>query len=256
MTHTNRFLTAITLGVVCYSANAEYVPDTREFPASSPLVFNEAAALSLSGSGAIEFWVDPEWEGNPGHHPVILANGQRSQPNYQLSISADQTALIVQSGDQFGRFDYDFSTGSSHHVALLGYEERMVAFINGKLIGAVAMSFQTGPAGDFYVGSAADGQAAFVGALSGVRIWDVPVEPENIAAYALRNVNDELAPHPNLAHLVALSDFRNDTFQIADSMVLPESDFMTQNELIEALGEAEMQAIDAQFTDENGDGNE
>jgi hypothetical protein len=69
-------------------------------------------------------------------------------------------------------------------------------------------------------------------------------------------VNDASDPHPNLDNLVGISDFRNGTFSIVDSLVLNESELMTRAEVIETLGEAEVQALDQEFASAAGDNNE
>ncbi len=247
---------AVMLGILLTSAHAEYVPDTIEFPSSPPLVIASQPVLSLAEGGAIEFWVVTDWQDNPGYHPVILANGSADLPTYRISIAANQDALIVQSGQQYGQFSFDFSDGRTHHVALLVFEEQMVAFIDGKLAGAVSLSIQPGPSGPFMVGACADGSAPFIGAVSAVRIWDVPLEPEDIAGFALRDVNNASSSHPNIDNLVALSDFRNSAFSIVDSFVIDESELMTQAEIIEVLGVEEVRAMDLEFAGTEGENDE
>jgi concanavalin A-like lectin/glucanase superfamily protein len=247
---------AILLATLAASANEQYTPDTLEFPSSAPLVFASNPVLNLPEGGAIEFWVVTDWTGNPGYHPVMLANGNATTPIYQVSITADQDAMIFQSGREFGLFPFDFSDGRTHHVILLDYEEQIVAFIDGKLVGAVAMSIKPGVGNEFFVGSAAGGKAPFMGAVAAVRIWDVPPAPEDAAEFALRDINDTNDPHPNLDNLVGLSDFRNRTFSVVDSLVLNESELMTRAEVIDTLGEAEVQALDLEFASATGENDE
>ncbi len=247
---------AILLATVAVSANEQYTPDTLEFPGSPPLVFPSDPVLNLTEGGAIEFWVVTDWTGNPGYHPVVLANGNVASPIYQVSITAGQDALIFQSGKEFGQFAFDFSDGRTHHVILLDYDEQMIAFVDGKLVGAVAISIKPGVGNDFFVGSAAGGNAPFMGAVAAVRIWDVPPAPEDAAEFALRDINDRNDPHPNLDNLVGLSDFRNGTFSVVDSLVLNESELMTRAEVIETLGEAEVQALDLEFASVTGENDE
>ena len=246
----------ILLTTVTVASHAEYTPDTIVFPSSAPLVFDSAPILSLPDGGAIEFWVGTDWATNPGYHPVILANGSAESPIYQISITANQDALIVQSGQAFGQFSFNFADGRTHHVALLDYDEQMIAFVDGQLLGSIAMSIQSGPIREFVVGSASGGVAPFIGAVSAIRIWDVPPELEDTAGFALRDVNDTNTPHPNLDNLVGISDFRNRTFSIVDSLVLNESELMTRAEVIETLGETEVRALDLEFTTAVGETNE
>lgn len=233
--------------MVATPMSADYVPDTFELPASAPMVFPSQPVLNLSNGGAVEFWVVADWSNNPGYHPVVLSNGNAEAPTYQVSITADRDALIVQSGSFFGQFQFDFSDEQTHHVAILSFDEQLVAMVDGKLIGSVAMSIKPGPAGEFTVGASHGGQTPFIGAISAVRIWDVPLEPEEIAAYALRDVYDTTLPHPNLDNLVAISDFRNGTFSFVETLVVKETDLMSREEIVEVLGEAEVLALEDQF---------
>ncbi len=245
----------ITTTFAALPALAEYVPDTVEFPASEPLVFASTPVLDLPTGGAIEFWVVSDWTENPGYHPVVLANVGAGQPSYQVSITAGQDALIVQAGKNYGQFPFDFSDQRTHHVALLIFDTEIIAMIDGKLTGAVAMSIAPGPTDQFYVGSGADGSAPFVGAVSALRIWDVPLEPEEIAAYALSSVTDTAEPHPNIDNLVAISNFHEGELSISERFVL-EEELMTREETIAILGEEEVLAMELEFNSDNGENDE
>jgi hypothetical protein len=47
-----------------------------------------------------------------------------------------------------------------------------------------------------------------MGAIAGLRLWSVPLDPVTIAEFSLRNVEDAELPHPDLQFLAAMSDFR------------------------------------------------
>jgi len=209
---------------------ANYVPDTIELPASRPVSFPAHPALSLSNGGAIECWVAADWTNNPGYHPVILSNGDLDTPIYRLSIAADQQSLIVQAGSAFAQFSFNFADRQTHHIAVLDYDNEMVALIDGKFAGVVQASFEPGSLSDLYIGSTTGGRAPFLGAISAVRIWDIPLEPEEVAYFALRDPFSTQDPHPNLSALVGYSNFRESNFVVVDAVVVNETELLVVEE--------------------------
>lgn len=246
----------LLLTLITLVAQAEYVPDTIEFPQSAPLVINSQPVIALADGGAIEFWVVADWKANPGYHPVVLAHGSADTPLLEISIAAARDALIVRTGNTFGQFPFDFKDARTHHVAILDFDDHMVAFIDGKLTGAVAMSVKPGQADYLHIGSSEGGSAPFVGAISALRLWNMPLAPEDIANYALKDVRDPAAPHPELEHLVAISEFQNQGFAIVESYVLKASEMMSREEVIATLGEDEVRQMELEFSPATGDENE
>jgi concanavalin A-like lectin/glucanase superfamily protein len=227
--------------------STDYIPDTIEFPDSAPIVFPSHPVLGLDAGGAIEFWVVADWTQSPGYHPVILSNGEGPTPLYRISVTAARDALLVQIGGQYGQFEFDFSDRRTHHVALLDYDDKMAALIDGRFSGAVALSIEPGNASYFFIGSAEGGKSPFIGAVSGLRLWEVPLEPEEVADFAVKDALAADSPHPNIDFLVGYSDFRQGGFVIADSFVLNESELMSREEAVAILGEEEIQAIDEEI---------
>lgn len=224
------------------SANAQpYVPDTREFPGSAPLSFTSNPLLDLSDGGAIEFWVAADWSVSPGYHPTLLNRGVDPAPLYRIAISASREELLLQFGSKHGRVPFDFSDGQTHHVALLDFDDEVMVMIDGWLAGGVAMSIEPGPPAPLIVGANADGSAPFIGAISALRFWHSPMAPETIAAYALKDPTDPSAPHPDLAQLAAYSDFELGELILADHLIVPN---MSDAEVLAALGEAELKALE------------
>ncbi|MEM6999616.1 MAG: LamG-like jellyroll fold domain-containing protein [Pseudomonadota bacterium] len=242
---------ALGLLICCAGAYAAgYTPDTREFPASAPLAFPEHPLLELRDGGAIEFWVAADWRASPGYHPVILAYGPAAAPQYSLAITAQRDALLVQAGEQYGQFAFRFDDGRTHHVALLDFDDEIMVLIDGQFVGGVSMSFAGGEPGPLVVGARADGSDAFVGALSALRLWDMPMAPETVPEFALRDPLAVDRPHPNIEHLVAYSDFRSGELVLAEALILEEEMILSDAEILETLGAAEVRSIEQEFSDD------
>jgi len=201
-----------------------YVPDTIEFDGTSGVVFTSHPILTLPDGGTLEFWVAANWPENPGYDPVVLANADDSGVSYQVAVSAERDSLLFQSGDKLGRFDFDFSDGAMHHVGIVDFGDETWALIDGRLAGAVAMSFANLAADTLWVGAGNGNARPFTGAVAALRIWDVPLEPEVLADYALRDVTAADADHPEIQYLVGRSEFRSQDFYITESIVVTDAD--------------------------------
>jgi len=220
-----------------FAASEEYVPDTRVFDGSNTLRFSSNPILSLIHGGTIEFWVAAEWTEDPGYAPVALLN-QGLRPIYEVSIAGDRTALQLLAADQFGRFEFDFSDGEMHHVAISDYLDSVYVMVDGDVIGAVSMSFAEAVGSEFWIGAGQQNQRVFIGSVAGVRIWEGAIELATLAEYAMRSVHSKTTPHPDLGALIGESDFRSENFNIANTLIL-DVDSATQqsNHELKQVGE-------------------
>lgn len=199
-----------------------YVPDTMQFDTSNALRFVSNPLLGLADGGTIEFWVSAGWADAPGYAPVILSNHGEFGGVYEISITGNWQALQIQTGDKLGKVDFDFSDRRMHHVAIIDYGEEMAVFIDGKLVGGVTMSFADLPTTDFWIGASSNNQRGFIGAVAALRIWNIALTPEDVAAYALTDVESKDAPHPDLHALIGLSDFKNANFSVPEIIFIDE----------------------------------
>lgn len=210
------FLAAVLLCCALHGpveAAAEYVPDTIVLDGTNTLRFASDPLLSLVNGGALEFWVAPDWTEDPGYGPVLLSN-HAQQPVWEISLTGARDALGIQAADQYVTFDYDFTDGAMHHVAIVDTIDQLVVMIDGSVLGAAAMSFADDAGQDLWVGASNGNARPFRGALAAVRVWEGAQPLESLTEYALRDPYDPQAPHPSLDALLAQSDFGNGAFAL------------------------------------------
>jgi len=194
----------------------QYVPDVYEFDGSNALTFDPAPQLGLAGGGTIEFWVAPDWTGDPGYDPVIIANAGPEGAAYLVAMLRERNGLAIVAGADEDVVTFDFTDGQLHHVAMNQLEDGIVVIVDGQVAGTSPIMLQDLPGAGVWIGSL-DGEASpFVGALAGLRVWNVPIEPEVLVEFALRDIFD--ADHPNLESLAAMSDFTTGELLLVDAV--------------------------------------
>ena len=197
------------------SAYAEpYAPDIREFSRTDVLDFAGHSAFNLGRQSTLELWVAAGWQQDPGYDPVVIYNEGDNQLLYALSVLGDRSGLALQSGEQVDELPFAFSDGQLHHVVLVSLADGVVLMVDGQVIGQFELKLPDQPSTALHLGSAANAQAAFTGALGGLRIWRIAVQRESLVAYALADAFDAIHPHPDLEDLAAYSDLHNDTLEL------------------------------------------
>jgi hypothetical protein len=202
------FPAVLVLAAAFPALAGDYAPDVAELDGGESYAFPADDAYDLSEGGTIEFWAAADWRSDPGYDPVILSNTGEQGSSYLVAINADRDALIINSGHRFETAPFDFSDGKLHHVALAHTGDETFILIDGKIAGAFEFTIADLPSSGFFVGSANGKDAPFMGAIAGLRLWSLPLDPVTIADFSLRNVEDADEPHPDLPFLAAMSDFR------------------------------------------------
>lgn len=206
-------LAALLLGV----AHAQtYEPDIREINNSTELSFDGDAAFSLAGQGSLEFWAAVDWASHPGYDPVLFYSGSEEALVYSLSIAGDRAGVILQVGEEVEVFPYEFSDNQLHHFCVINLADRTLLVIDGQVRGSFGLTFPETTPTHFRIGSLPGANAAFIGAMGGVRWWSVAVELETLITYALASVDNADDPHPDLEFLTATSDLHNLTIEVID----------------------------------------
>ncbi|MEZ5459967.1 MAG: LamG domain-containing protein [Steroidobacteraceae bacterium] len=203
---------------------ADYTPDVMEFDGSGGMAFATEPILTLPAGGTLEFWVAADWQDSPGYDPILFANAGSASVAWQVAISADRQSLLVRSGTQEGRFAADFRDGRTHHVGIIAFSDETYVLIDGNLAAAVAMTLQEVPTDALWVGAGYGNTRPFTGAIAGLRVWDVALEPEELVAYALRDITSADAGHPDIDSLVGHSRFGERDFYITDAIVVSDAD--------------------------------
>lgn len=187
-----------------------YALDTLRLDGTESLAFDANPALEPAEQATLEFWVQAGWDSDLGYDPVVVSSAGPSGAAYLVAIQRERDGLTLSSGDQLDTAPFDFSDGKLHHVALVDYGDTTTLIIDQKPIADLEVDLQPVPSEGLYVGTARGGDDAFTGAIGGLRLWDVAVDPANLAAYRLKDVNGADAPHPDIDHLALISDFQNE----------------------------------------------
>ena len=206
-------LLAAVLAPLAWSASAEaqerYRPIVAKFSGKGALILPPAPALSINGSGTIEFWVAAKWTSDPGYDPGIMAYTGPKGPRFAFVVSSDRQALGVYAGIFYDTVAFDFSDGRLHYVAIETIGDVIDVYIDGELRGSLGFGFAELPAVDFTVGSIGN-FSPFIGEIGQIRIWDEPIDPDTLSAYALAPLSGPGAtPHPQMEALVGVSAFAN-----------------------------------------------
>ncbi len=214
-----RLITAIGVGAFyagtvfnagALAQDAGYQPDFIELNGTNGLSLIPDPEFSLAEGGTVEFWVEPDWEEDPGYDPVIISSAGEEGAAYMIALLRDRDGLGILSGEEEGYVPFDFADGKVHHVAVNVYEEAVVVFIDGEAQGLLEFGFVDLTASGVWIGTADGATAPFKGAVGGMRIWGVPVEQDALADYRFIDVFSETSePHPDIDYLQAISDFEN-----------------------------------------------
>ena len=202
-------LSAVLLVGAPAHAQQPYRPVVAQFSGQSSLSYPPTLALEINDSGTIEFWVAAQWQADPGYDPAILAYSGASGPRFAVHIGADRKSLGVFAGAYYAAVPYDFSDGALHYVALVTIADTIEVHIDGALQAVLGFGFASVPVSAFTVGSIG-GYSPFIGQIGQIRIWNLPLDDDVLAAYELQAVvNNGASPHPQIEALVAMSAFAN-----------------------------------------------
>ena len=193
---------------------ASYEPDILEFTASSDLEFPSHAAFALAEQATVEMWVASGWQDDPDYDPVLLYHASDARHLYVLSMLGDRSGLSLQTGEVVDELPFSFSDGRLHHVALINLSSSVALMVDGQIVGRFNITFPTESGSTFRLGSAPGPSASFLGAIGGLRIWDIAVEQDVLITYALADIFSVTNPHPDIDSLTAYSDLHNNTIEL------------------------------------------
>ena len=217
--------TAVALAWLPLAGNAQdYTPDIAEFALDTGLSFAGHPAFYMGEGGTIEFWVAPDWEDDPGYDPVVLSSDGEQQLSYVFSMLGDKSGFVVQTRDQIGEVDFDFGDGALHHVAVICLDKAIVVMVDGQPLDELPFTLPNEAPVQFYVGSINGEALPFVGAIGGLRFWDVALEPEELVTWAMLDPLDPEFLHPDVTALGAYSDLTRQTIEVSDFLWGDEDD--------------------------------
>lgn len=214
---------ALALSLTMMSAiavAADYKPDIREFTAENSLSFSGHPAFDISDGATLEFWVAAGWTATLEYDPVVLMSVGENEFLYVVSILGDRSGISLQFGDEASTLDYDFTDDQLHHVALVNLGNRVVTMVDGRVIGQFNTKIGSFEASELWLGNSNIQAHPFIGALGGLRFWGTILEPESLVEFALIDVSDLEAPHPDLDFLKGQSELQNETINTFDEAVV------------------------------------
>lgn len=184
-------------------------PQTAKFDGTTSLNFPGEESLNLTDVSTIEFWVKPTWS-KLGYDPVLLSAMGDEKARYAIVMGADRKSIGLLSGDDWDYVDFDFDDGKSHHVAFVNLGDLTDVYIDGEPVDSITQPIAELPVRTFHIGSANGVNNLFVGQLSEIRLWDIALDGDDIAAnMRVHILSPEGLKHPDLDSLVGVSDFAN-----------------------------------------------
>jgi len=200
---------AVTVGFSAGALAQDDRPPLAHFDGSDSVVFPADLSMQLDGYGTIEFWVAANWD-RLDYDPAVLSYFGDQGPSYAIVMTGQRDAIGLLAGSDWGGVKFDFSDGKLHHVAFLLFGEETDVYIDGAFVRTLAISSADVPVHSFAIGSINGTDAGFPGALAGLRIWDSPLNLEDLEAYQLVDLGSAQGRrHPDLDALVGVGRFKN-----------------------------------------------
>ena len=205
-----RFFSLILVLTCWVSAAAQaqdYRPPVAKFDGKGGVSFPSDVSLEFSRYATIEFWVAATWS-QIDYDPFILSYLGPQGPRYGIVISGDKQRIGMVSGEMGAAIPYDFSDGKLHHVAFIVIDDETSIIIDNEFVGSLAMGIQDLPTTNFVIGSINGRDFAFPGALAGLKLWNAPLDPDDIERFKFVDLNGpDGKRHPFIDTLVGLADF-------------------------------------------------
>jgi hypothetical protein len=182
-------------------------PPVARFDGSAQLSFPADLSLDFSDYGTVEFWVSATWE-QLDYDPTILSYLGPQGPRFAFIIMGDRQGIGMLAGDQWDAVEYDFSDGLMHHVAFVVLGDETDVFIDGQYQSTLAVTIADLPASGLHLASFNGSYAGFPGALADLRIWDAPLDGDDINVYRKFDISSEEGlGHPMIDSLVGVGYF-------------------------------------------------
>ncbi len=190
-------------------AEEPFAPVMATFGGEGSLVLPPATALSINGSGTIEFWVVAQWNGELDYDPAVIAYSGPKGARFAIHIAGNRQGLGVYAGQYFDGVPFDFSDGQAHYVAITTVGDSIDVYIDGQHRATLGYGFADVPASTFSVGSIGN-SSPFIGQIGQVRIWDEPLDQDVLNYFSWRPIETQ-GPnaHPDIEALVGASTFGN-----------------------------------------------
>lgn len=183
-------------------------PDTAVFDGTNSVSLPGHFALDVVASGTIEFFVAAKWRGKAPHDPVIFSALTPKGPRYAVAITGDKQAIGLAREEDWDMTEFDFSDGKMHHVAFVVMNGVTDVYIDYEHEDTLLTGFGSEDVTSFHLGSLNGAVAPFKGALANLRIWDTPLDPDDMKRFARLDIfSPKGLTHPDIDALVAVGQF-------------------------------------------------
>ncbi len=186
----------------------KYRPPVARFNGTENISLPGHVSLELVESGTLEFFVAAKWKGKAQHDPVLFSALTPKGPRYAIAITGDKQAIGLARDEDWDMAEFDFSDGKMHHVAFVVMNGVTDVYIDGKHEDTLLTGFGETEVTSFHLGSLNGKIAPFKGALAGLRIWDTPLDPDDLNRFKYVHIFSRRGmKHPDFDALVAVGDF-------------------------------------------------
>lgn len=162
--------------------------------------------LVPGSEGTIEFWVAARWDPAAIKNPPVevLKLGSTSKTAWSIFITAERDRVGLFNGEGNGEgqeeWEFDFSDGALHHVALATAEQATELFIDGRSLGERPVGYRAGNTGSVGL-PLSIGPFPFAGGIAGVRLWNTRLSDDSVKLLRETPISD-LARRSEYASLV------------------------------------------------------
>lgn len=194
---------SLTLGslFVSTTALAQNEFEIASFTGNEDITFPRADSLDISEFGAIELWVKPVWGDDKEQDAALISYMGSEGSRYAVILTQDKSKIGLLSRDQWDWVSADFTTNRIRHVFINLFGEFSDVYIDGELAGTILSGTSDVFANRLHVGSFDGDNFIFTGDMTGIRIWDSPMDEELISKYASKDIFGDIK-HPEIDSLL------------------------------------------------------
>lgn len=175
--------------------------EIASFTGNENMAFPRANSLDLDEFGAIEFWVNPVWDEDKVENSALISYIGPEGSRYAVILTKDKSKIGLLSRDQWDWISVDFTKNKLRHVLINMFGEFADVFVDGEHAGVISSGTTDTFATRLHVGSYDGDNLIFTGDMTGIRIWDEPIDEDLISKHAAEDIFGKTS-HPEIDSLV------------------------------------------------------